>query len=185
MKIWADPETDLPYLIEYESESGAPCGTVSKIEFDVELDDALFSTEVPAGYQREEDVLKHRVPVHGFDEQKLVKALRLFSEASGGQFPDELTKATSREYMKALQANSKFDARKYADFIMGVSFTTRLPKTALAQYAGKGVLYEANEENKEPIFWYLREKAGPRPTWRVLGVDLEFRDADEPPIDAF
>ena len=53
MTVWADPETNQPVLVKIEPAGpDEPTMTLSEFEFNVELDESLFSLEVPVGYER-------------------------------------------------------------------------------------------------------------------------------------
>lgn len=56
MTVWVDPETYHPCIVEVKQKPAKPSEqsivmTFSDFEFNVELDDSLFSLEVPEGYQ--------------------------------------------------------------------------------------------------------------------------------------
>lgn len=119
-------------------------------------------------------------------EESLIESLSIFSKASDGQFLDELSTDATHAYISTVGIDNylgKGDqpASVYADnatkVALGISYATSLlPTEAKPHYAGKGVSYEENSD--QPIFWYWLEEGQ---TWRVLGADLEFRDADEAP----
>jgi hypothetical protein len=61
--FWVDPSTNLPRRIEVSSRSTNPMvvasdWVLSEIEFNIEMDESLFQTEVPEGYEVEEQVLE-------------------------------------------------------------------------------------------------------------------------------
>ena len=187
--IWADPETHHPYLIENESTATSSLTTMAKFEFDVDLDDTVF--EVPVGYRRfdnsdQQFKFKQNLLDQRLVEESLIESLSIFSKASDGQFLDELSTDATHAYISTVGIDNylgKGDqpASVYADnatkVALGISYATSLlPTEAKPHYAGKGVSYEENSD--QPIFWYWLKEGQ---TWRVLGADLEFRDADEAP----
>jgi len=88
-EIWADAKTLLPIRIEtWTKLTGVESSAVmSDFVFDVELDDSLFSLQVPEGYESVEMQVDASLP----QEQELIAVLRSCAEANGGAFPSELT----------------------------------------------------------------------------------------------
>ena len=193
MTIWAAPDTYHPFLIEIKKTEVAPAMTISKFEFDVELDDAAFS--VPAGYRSffgkdgldEKAAYEEKLNQERLVEQSLTESLSIFSEANGGRFFDELSGETTSAYIEAVgidnylgkgdQPASVF-TRKTVKISLGVNYATSLPASARAHYAGKDVI---RNQSDRPIFWYLQEENEAGQTWRVLAADLKFRDESSAP----
>lgn len=88
MRIWVDKQTLLPVRIENRTVIGnhnQPSVLVlDEIEWDAQLDPALFAIEAPEGYQLVEADLGEPGPVD------LVRLLRLWTTLSDGSFPEQL-----------------------------------------------------------------------------------------------
>ena len=86
--IWGDPQTGLPILVELTMAMLPDMKvTMTDFEFDVELDEALFSTDPPDGYSLQE----FKVPTPA--ETDLLAALKLLSDHNAGRFPDTFNHA--------------------------------------------------------------------------------------------
>jgi outer membrane lipoprotein-sorting protein len=94
--VWADPKTRLPILIEGSSPDGTPIA-FSDFRFNPELDDALFSLEVPKGYKLVPIDVEVLSP-----EESLVRMLRSYAETSAGKFPTRLEDASPVDMQGAL-----------------------------------------------------------------------------------
>jgi outer membrane lipoprotein-sorting protein len=87
LEVWADVETHMPALV-IMSVGTSPRAkiTMSDFEFDVPLDPALFSTEIPPGFTVDERTIDASVPT----EAEFVAGLRTWAESLGGEFPPAL-----------------------------------------------------------------------------------------------
>ena len=83
--IWADPVTYAPVQIDqYEGQMTILC---KDMQFDVPMDEALFSMEVPEGYTRQDVSLDLRSGT----EENFIEGLRLWAEHIGdGYFPEDV-----------------------------------------------------------------------------------------------
>ena len=104
MTFWADPQSARPVRIELDSPSFNARSVMSNFRYDMELDSALFSLEPPAGYDVRS--MEAAMPV----EEDLVNLLRLVVEHNDGIFPPTI--GANKEYMQAVQADSKAKAEK-------------------------------------------------------------------------
>lgn len=90
--VWADPETLLPVLIE-ETAVGAEGrimhGSTDEIVFDVELDESLFSLEVPTGYELQYNSEMYDRMKSGWDINHILKACAIYDNQHS-QWPDSL-----------------------------------------------------------------------------------------------
>jgi outer membrane lipoprotein-sorting protein len=100
MTVWVDPQKKLPVLIEFSGRTGTLDykGTFSDIRLDVELDDALFRLEPPAGYA----LRKANARIHMSFEEAVARWLRNYTTASGGRFPARLDDFD--DYLKVVSA---------------------------------------------------------------------------------
>ncbi len=170
--IWADPETALPVRIE---QVGGQMKVICKnLEFDVDLDESLFSMEVPEEYtlqQVELDLL-------GATEQDFIEGLRIRAEVFGdGQFPDGVA---VEDYLKqAPSMGRKIEELGLSDeeaTELGMKLSRHLLFIRFFKgegqwhYAGNGV--ELGDADTA-IFWYRPEDSE---TYRVIYGDLRVED---------
>ena len=147
---------------------------VKNVQFDVPMDDALFSMEVPEGYSEQ----KMELDLFGSTEADFIEGLRILAESFGdGRFPDGVS---LEDYLKQGPAIEK----KFGE--LGLSqdeqmvLGTKLSKYVLFMrffkgegkwyYRGKGVQLG---EAQTPIFWYRPANS---PTYRVIYGDLHVED---------
>jgi len=184
MTFWADAKTLIPIRIEYSmGEMMGMEATVimSDFVFDVELDESLF--EVPEDY----DVHTMQIDASLPGEEDFIQALRLWSEATDGEFPSELNMKATAEFMKAFtdKTGLKFDKDKapdlsdpqfqkfmdiFAKINRGILFAHTLPEDADWHYAGEDAKFGDAET---AIFWYRPEGSE---TYRVIYGDLSVKD---------
>ncbi|TWT84294.1 hypothetical protein CA13_57710 [Planctomycetes bacterium CA13] len=87
--LWGDPETGLPVRLEMTSGmEGSVKTTFSDFEFNVDMDESLFSLEPPAGYTVRNAKADGSPAAPG--EKDLIEMFREYSELFDGAFPDSL-----------------------------------------------------------------------------------------------
>jgi len=170
--LWADAETGLPVRIEQKE--GQMLTTVKNVQFDVPMEDSLFSMDVPAGYSEQ----KMELDLFGSTEADFIEGLRILAEKFGdGRFPDGVS---LEDYLKqAPQLEKKFNELGLSQDEQTV-LGTKLSKYVLFMrffkgegkwyYRGKGVQLGAAET---PIFWYRPKDSS---TYRVIYGDLHVED---------
>ncbi|MEJ2246093.1 MAG: hypothetical protein P8Y80_08485, partial [Acidobacteriota bacterium] len=169
LTIWADVDTGLP--VRVEQNEGQVYMTFKNIEFDLPMEEDLFSMEVPAGYTVHEPMT---LDLQAGTEANFIEGLRLMAESSnGGFFPDSVS---LDDFMKSLPDFIKQEAsmnlpkeeaearsKKITEYILFIRFFRGEGEWT---YRGRGVqLGEAGT----PIFWYRPEKSE---TYRVIYGDL-------------
>jgi outer membrane lipoprotein-sorting protein len=90
MTVWVDTGSLLPVRIEYDMSEmfGRQMKMVmSDFEFDVELDESLFSLEIPEGYTVETMQMDSSGPL----EKDLIEMFSVWGDATGGKFPSALS----------------------------------------------------------------------------------------------
>jgi len=166
--LWADAKTGLPLRIDQKD--GQMLTVAKNLQFDVPMDEALFSMEVPAGYQQQQVDLD----LFGATEADFLEGLRVLAEVVGdGQFPDGVA---LEDFMKQTPVIAKkFDALTVSDAQkteLGVKLQKHILFLRFFQgegqwyYRGKGVKLG---ETDKPIFWYRPRDAQ---TYRVIYGDL-------------
>jgi hypothetical protein len=183
--IWADAETLLPLQIEHafrESEVKTGSVVMMDIRFNVPLDPAEFSMEVPGDYTLQTMSFDASAP----READLIETLQIWANGTGGTFPSELDPVPARELGAALNQDKDLnvdDAESFNDpavrqrmqlvmkTMRGFIFVKGLSTEGIDwHYAGAdATLGDATT----PVFWY--RPAG-SPTCRVIYADLSARD---------
>jgi outer membrane lipoprotein-sorting protein len=86
--IWADPKTVLPVRFEQRSTTGPEGRTVmTDFQVDVELDESLFSLEIPSDYTLQQTT---QLDLAANPINYLAETLQLAAEVNDGVFPAEL-----------------------------------------------------------------------------------------------
>jgi outer membrane lipoprotein-sorting protein len=179
LKVWGDAKTGLPLRIE-STMPGPPQAVVSmsEFQFNLPLDDSLFSTAPPEGYTVHSMDMDASLPT----EKDLITALRLAAELSDGEFPDALNtltvpkifagmaeiepgKAPSDEQMQGLMQKAVTLGRG-----LQYAITVSQMQNFEAWYGGEGVKLGDAEQ---PIFW-TRPRG--EATWRVIYGDLSVKE---------
>ena len=181
MTLWADPATQLP--IRIESNLLGPPKTevvITNFEFNIELDESLFSVEIPDGYS----VADFNMDLSPPSESELITALRMCCEVSNGKFPAGFDAFFMGKYAAIYlqKKGAKLDEgatgeqlQESTKIARGFQFVLMLPKESNAYYAGAGTqLGDANR----PVLWYKPTESG---TYRVIYADLSVQEKNDPP----
>jgi len=183
--VWGDPKTGLPARVEWTTEAVPDVKvTMSNFEFNVDMDESLFSVEPPAGYEVGSFFISTpMIDGSTTKEKDLIETLREYSRLSGGPFPTSIDQLSLTQliYMefgfdRMQKPGGKQElAETQAKLQPGLMFRVHLPPEADAHYAGKGVSLGAADT---PIFWYRPKDCE---KYRVIYADLSVCDADAPP----
>jgi len=170
--IWADPVTALPVRIEQlEGQMKTIC---KNVQFDVPMEESLFSMDIPEEYTQQQTELD----LQGATEEDFIEGLRIRAEVFGyGQFPESVA---VEDYLKEAPAMGKkleeMKLSKEEQNELGMKLARHLlfirffKGEGQWQYAGAGVkLGDANTA----IFWYKPQGSQ---TYRVIYGDLSVRD---------
>ncbi len=184
-EVWGDPKTGLPARVEMTVAAVPDVKlTISDFEFNVDMDESLFSVEPPAGYEVGSFFISTpTIDGSATKEKDLIETLREYSRLSGGPFPTSIDQMSLTQliYMefgsrRIQKPGGKQElAETQAKLQPGLMFRVLLPPEADSHYAGKGVSLGAADT---PIFWY-RPKDSEK--YRVIYADLSVCDADAPP----
>jgi outer membrane lipoprotein-sorting protein len=180
--IWADPKTLLPVRVEESSSSGPDVRIVmSDFQIDVDLDESLFSLDVPANYTI--------VQTPQFDLAKqpisyLAATLKKAAELNNGVFPtmlrgpdgiDGLAERFAKTIMEKQGKDSANSMKQATDLTMEIGgafgFLFALSTDHDWHYAGKDVKLNTPDR---PIFWYRAHKAST--TYTILYADLSIKE---------
>lgn len=174
MTIWGDPKTKLPVQIDAEFGSKAePLQvTMRDFAFNASLDDALFSTEAPAGYKVEEHT-QPEVDVQALvklpPEEHVVRILKFYSGLFDGAFPERIDGPVLIAKISSKAGNRMQEPEFKKEFTtltasMGAAWTFR---QSLSKF---GYVGTAKRNDKDSIvFWYLPKDAD---QYRVVYADL-------------
>ncbi len=172
LTIWADVETALPIRIEgTDNQMPIVC---KNFQFDVQMDESLFSMEVPEGYR----VNQSELDLQAATEEDFIEGLRIWAEVFGdGFFPASVA---VEEYIRqapyigkrlkelglSLEEQTEIGL-KLNRYVLFVRFFKGEGKW---HYAGAGVKLGDAET---PIFWYQPKNSQ---TYRIIYGDLTVED---------
>ena len=178
--IWANAKTKIPIIME--NTMGPTTCTMSNIVFNLDLDESLFSMEVPEGYT------VHTLQMDGSEatEDDLIEMFRTWTEHMDGNLPSALEMSVTMEFVqhqqqKMMQEGQMPSEEGMMEKMMGMqkimmrmqrgfTFVQELPSESDWHYAGKGAKLG---EGETAIFWYRPEGSE---TYRVIYGDLSIRD---------
>jgi hypothetical protein len=174
--VWVNPQTGEPARVEMEFPAAPGMNMVlSDFQFDVPLDDDLFSLEPPAGYEPMGVDLQANMDDVG--EKDFVDLLRLWSNWTVDHtFPPTVSGTEIAKIAFQMAREGKFAgpvAPGYEDnqqqvMYDGMLFIGKLP-TGTWRYAGQNVSFG---DPQTPIFWYQPQGAS---QYRVIYADLSVR----------
>jgi outer membrane lipoprotein-sorting protein len=192
IKIWADPETLLPVRFEQRTTDGPEGRTVmTDFQVDVDLEESLFSLEVPNGYTVQDTM---QLDLAENPINYLAELLKMAAEVNNGVFPSTLRGDDGLDGIfkrSAVALGQKMFERiaaregKSSPEIFRKLATELAMKTggtfgflgALSvenndwHYAGKNVKLNTPDR---PIFWYKRNQTST--TYHVLYADLSVKE---------
>ncbi len=179
MTVWAHHKTLLPVQVEFSIPAVIGAGgavVMTDIEFNVDLDEELFSTEPPEGYTLKTMAMDASLPT----EADLVEGLRIWTGLTKGQYPAALNVKALAEDMGRLLPQVKKEQgdvgpsdeqlQKLTTATRGMMFPAQLDPESDWRYAGKDVEFGDAET---PIFWYRPKDSA---TYRVIYGDLSVKD---------
>ena len=169
--VWADPKTALPIRMEQKwRQMRFVC---TDFQFDVELDESLFSMEIPEGYS---ELPSGELPIASNTEQDLIETLRIWAEVIlDDVFPEDFTgqvyladcKKNRKKFVK-LQEKERLELAKKLG--PGFIFVQLLKAENDWNYVGKNVKLGDAES---PVCWYRPDGSE---TYRVIYGDLSVKD---------
>ena len=170
--IWADPETALPVRIEYKTPNMQI--THDNMQFDIELEEARFSMEIPDGYVAQDTGIDFK----DSSESGFVETLRIWAEIiEDGQFPDSIDLADVvkidpkfDEGLKRAGLTEEQQLEVATRWGQGYVFIRFFKGQGQWHYAGQGVKLG---DGGKAIFWYQPQDSE---TWRVIYGDLRVED---------
>ncbi len=185
MTIWADPETEVAVQIEIQLGDNGPNLMMKNYESDFPVDEALFSLDIPAGYQTTD----MKLPTSQPSEAELIKSLKLSCEYGDGTFPKGLDITSIANASANIQVHlidsmnlgtTAATGEQIAELTkasIGFNFAIQLAAggDSDAHYAGANVKLG---EKDRPIFWY---KPMGSEKYRVIFADLTVTEQESAP----
>ncbi len=171
LAVWVDPQTELP--IRTEQKWHQVQFTCTDFQFDVPMDESLFSMEIPEGYS---SLPTGEVSIGGSNEQNLIEGLRIYAELIlDNVFPTEFI---GKEYLDDVKKNldkfANMTDKQRLDLALelqrGYIFVQLLKDENDWNYVGGGVKFGDGES---PVCWYRPDGSG---TYRVIYGDLSVKD---------
>ena len=174
--VWADPKTSLPIRVETTFLGETKVEVVmTNFQYDVELDESLFSFDPPSDYTVREMGLSLSPP----SIKDLADMLRFGAENNGGVFPEEISGAKGvhlvmHKLLKEVETKHGQDSPEWKTALVeyssriarGSSFMMFEQPKSEWHYQGGGVKLG---DAKTAIFWY---KPHDSDTYQVLYGDL-------------
>lgn len=185
LTVWADVQTKLPVRLEVIHVGRGRKIIISEFEFDMDFDEALFSTTAPEGYTVEkigkEEIARWTKIAQGTTEEDFVEGLRALAVFLDGQFPPEIElralQTTLREYIEQNNlSESEIEERlapvseKWTKAIWYINKLRGEMEVSDFHYAGEGVKLG---DSDTPVIWWLPKDSQ---TYRVIYGDLNVRD---------
>ena len=175
--VWVDTKTRELVRVETEFTNAPGMNVVmTDFQFDVDLDDSLFSLTPPEGYTR----MEVQADVSAVAEQDMIAFLRAWSGwTKDNTFPPTLNPLELQKVSMEMEQRGEFgkgettgQQRKQDAMTMyrGIMFLTQLPAGSNWRYAGEGVKF-GNAQTA--IFWYRSQDSD---SYRVIYGDLSVKD---------
>jgi len=170
--IWADTKTARPIRIEqHENQMLVIC---RNIQFDVPMDDSLFSMEAPEGFTQQQVELD----LMGSTEEDFIEGLRIQTETFGdGIFPEDVSvesylkrAGTIAKKLEGMGLTTEQETELGMKLSRHLLFIRFFKDQGQWHYAGNGVTLGDAEK---PIFWYRPQGSE---TYRVIYGDLHVED---------
>lgn len=177
LTIWANAQTAYPVRIEQQENN---MNIISKnFQFDLEMDDSLFSIEVPPDYKEQ----KMTLDLTGSTEEDFIAGLKMFAQISEDKtfLPDVSIEYITKNAVQigrmiensGLSQDEQVDiGYKFSKMVLFIRFFN-IKNEGQWHYTGVGV--ELGDAAKA-IFWY---KPKDSQTWRVIYGDLHVEDVAE------
>lgn len=175
--VWIDPQTRELVRVETEFINAPGMNvTMTDFQFDVDLDDSLFSLTPPDDYTR----LEVQADVSAVAEQDLIEFLRAWSSwTKDNTFPPTLNPMEMQKVSMEMEQRGEFgkgdttDQQRKQDAMTmyrGIMFLTQLPSDSNWRYAGEDIKFG---DTGTVIFWYRTQGSE---TYRVIYGDLSVQD---------
>ena len=170
--IWIEPQTENLVQVELKFANAPGMGEIIKnIEFDVELDDSLFSMTPPEGYRLAGEM---KIDASAATEEAFIEFLRVWSGGTVDETFPPLTiavggPAAAKVFMD-MERGGKFkedwSKNAWQRMASGMVFVMQLPQSSNWRYVGENIKFGTSDK---AIFWYRPEGSQ---NYRVIYGDL-------------
>jgi outer membrane lipoprotein-sorting protein len=173
--IWADPATGLPIRVELRQDILERTLIMSDFEWDIKLDESLFSTTAPEGYAVQKVVKDGVYPT----EEHLIEGLRTIATLRDGDFPSATEFRELQQgfdgYVQRIGFSASEDENQslrtsVSRALKYIELLKRFYEVSELRYVGDGVELGDAES---PVLWWLFRASD---TYRVVYGDLSVRD---------
>ena len=169
LDLWVDAKTGEPHRMELPGMKIS----ITEIRLNPELDDALFTLDVPAGYQ----VREMNMDLAKTTEKDLIAGLEFIAKYNDGKFPDQpaMTLDLVENLKKAASTVTKEDEARFGQVLARMMMFPAMAQQGGGKfvYAGKGK--SLGDKDAAVAWWKLKGAA----KYRVLYGDLRIEDAEE------
>jgi len=186
--IWADPKTSLPIRVEYAISGDTEIHTVmTDFEIDPDLDESLFSLEVPEGYTLL-DTLRLDIPKTPLIS--LARTLGMAAELNDGVFPSALL-GEQGHYRTLPRLGQAYIEKKYGkDFAAFVEKKVAKASAGMSQAEGdrSDLQKELADMRREALVipatiastHALLRNLSPKHDWHYAGKDVKLNTPNRP-----
>lgn len=172
--VWVDPKTRLPVQVDMSGPFGDKTfhGTLTDIQLDPALEDALFSLEPPQGYTlQKQSLAAQKDKDDGTPEAAIITLLRAYAEKSSGAFPKRVDDWSGYgEALKGKPEDNPFAAAMRAANLSGRAAAFLFVLKGEYGYKPDGI--KLGDADKI-LFWY---KLKGKETYRAIFGDLHVAD---------
>jgi len=174
LMIWADSQSSVPIRMELKWRQTH--SEFTDFEFDVVLNESLFSMDIPEGYSTMSKSILSFLPLTGGTEQDLVETLRSWAEEiRNGVFPEDFSPQAFIDDTPKLRKHIAQGKKEGTDegpwkFARGWFFCRLLKPENDWHYVGKDVKFG---DADSPVCWYRPTGSE---TYRVIYGDLSIKD---------
>ena len=172
LNVWVDTESNELYLVEHFFNENHPVqkSISTKFDFDVTVDDSLFSFDIPEGYNESDVDTSFIQSAVMHPEKNIAIALRAFAEASEGKFPKSLE--NWGDWMPAMMKTGKPNKELAGRVGAMTPFFSGLNSS---DYKYRGADLKLDQEKLEIVFWF-RKKDG---SIQAIYTDLSLGEIGE------
>ena len=191
--VWADPSTKFPVEIEVPVPEGEGKFIYKNYEFDIELDEELFSTEVPEGYEIQElnfdlggdetaDASDPEDILAGMTEGTFIAGLKNFVEMTG-KLPTGVDPISLSQDMTKYMQDNKISNDKLQETMQELMMPVLQFPATLTASPESNADYDAKDakvgDGTKPIFWY---KPNGKDDYRVIYADYSVKESAKAPV---
>ena len=173
--IWLAKDSELPVKVEMSESAGSPELTITMTDFqwNVPLDESLFTLDVPKGYELE--AAEPAAPLK--DPKNFIEAMRMYVRLNNDQFPDEYNALTASSIIKFLDDPSLPPEKRKAFRRHKVAQALDRPKLEKSDEEWKKFGPEnAKRFASAAIFLQLLSETH---EWHYVGKGVKFGQADK------